>query len=613
MTSSRTRHPRAAASPSSEARAVAAPAPVRAEDGALLLLWLAVAFPLALRAALAFAPGMGLWGGSLLRFVAPVPGWILWTLAALALVPPLARRVQPALDALGDALPRHPVRAAIVWGLAGAALVASLPDRLRFLGDFLLRFGTAERALAPAGLFPQALPLDVLLHYTLPRAAGAALGLDVNVTARLLGALEAGALAALAIAFARVLGLRGAAACAAVALVTFGGYLGVFTGYAKAIAEMTVLTVAVAVLALAALRDPRARLPLGVCLALALILHRSALGLLPAAALAWAWAPRGATPTRAGRAATLAAAALPLVALAATLPRMIRTFVTMDPVHFTSGDLARQGGLFAALASPLHRADVASVVFLLSPLWLLVPVTLVTARAGGDDLRRRERLVLLALFAPWLVMLLFLHPPQGMFRDWDNFAPAGATLSLLAGWGAARTLEARPRGAWLGAPIAAGAAVPALLALLHAADLERGLARIEAWLAGPPARAIEERAKTWDFLGIRYAQLDRWDRSAQAMARAAQDAPSPRILLQWASAEQARGADRAAQAVYRRLLAAAPEERRGWYGLAFVSARLGDWEEARRAARELLRLAPGQPEATRLFEEIARRDSTDGP
>jgi hypothetical protein len=47
---------------------------------------------------------------------------------------------------------------------------------------------------------------------------------------------------------------RGAASVAASAVVLFGGYLGMFTGYGKAIAEVALLTAAVAVFGLRVIR-----------------------------------------------------------------------------------------------------------------------------------------------------------------------------------------------------------------------------------------------------------------------------------------------------------------------------------------------------------------------
>ncbi len=549
------------------------------------------------------------WGLDLLRFIAPAPGWTLWALAALALVPALSRHALPALEALGRALDRSAALAYGAWGAGAAALAWAFPDRLRLVGDFLLRFGTAERALKPSALFPQALPLDVLLHYRLARLLDVSLGMDVNTSARLLGALEAALLGVLAVAFARALALRGAVAVAASAVVLFGGYLGMFTGYGKAIAEVALLTAAVAVFGLRVIRAGGGLLAPGACVAVGLVLHRSTLGLLPALALCWAFALREPDArARWSRPAFLLAAALPLAALAVMLPRIVSTFATMDPVHFTPPEVRQQGGILVAMFADARPADLLAVVALLSPLALAAPG--VAAALAGRGAKWREGALLLALALPWLAMLLLIHPPQGMFRDWDNFAAAAVTLSLVTAWLVATVVREAPAWAWLCVPVALGAAAPSAQWLMHNADLERGLARVEAYLREAPARSEEERAKTWDFLGIRYAQLDRWDRSAEAMAHAAELAPSPRVLLQWASAEQARGNDAGAQEAYRRLLAVAPDEARGWYGLAFVSWRLGDWSECRRAARELLRLRPGNPQALEILEQVDRRDST---
>jgi tetratricopeptide (TPR) repeat protein len=223
-------------------------------------------------------------------------------------------------------------------------------------------------------------------------------------------------------------------------------------------------------------------------------------------------------------------------------------------------------------------------------------------RAGG--------LLLFSLALPWLAMLLLIHPPQGMFRDWDNFTAAAMALSLLTAWLVARVMEGAPRWTWLGVPVTLAALVPSLQWLIHEADLERGLVRVETYLRESPPRLEEERAKTWDFLGIRYAQLGRWDRSAAALKQAVEYAPSPRIVLQLASALQATGNDAGAQAAYRHLLTIAPTEARGWYGLAFVSLRRGDWAECRRAARELLRLEPGDDQALEMLKRTEGRDTT---
>lgn len=220
-------------------------------------LWFSLALLAMLRALFAFVPSMWAWGLDTLRFVAPIPGWTLWALSAVTLIPAVGRLFWRGLESTGRALERRPGLAYALSGIGGAALVWAFPDVVHFVGDFLIRDRSDDRPGAYAALFPQALPLDVFLHLQLPRMLSEWLSLDAALTARALGALEAGLLAMLGVGWGRALGLRGAVALAAGALVFFGGYLGVFTGYPKAAAELALLTVAMGVFGLRVLRDDR--------------------------------------------------------------------------------------------------------------------------------------------------------------------------------------------------------------------------------------------------------------------------------------------------------------------------------------------------------------------
>src|SRR5215831_6020619 len=137
---------------------------------ALLALAVTLALLVVLRGLLPLLPGMGFWSLNLHRFVAPWIGWSLWALAALALLPGFGRRLLPWWEVMGHAIEHRPALSMTVAALFGATLVWVFPDRVRFVGDFLLRQGTVEVAELPSVLFPQALPLDVFLHYTVPSA-----------------------------------------------------------------------------------------------------------------------------------------------------------------------------------------------------------------------------------------------------------------------------------------------------------------------------------------------------------------------------------------------------------------------------------------------------------
>jgi cytochrome c-type biogenesis protein CcmH/NrfG len=177
----------------------------------------------------------------------------------------------------------------------------------------------------------------------------------------------------------------------------------------------------------------------------------------------------------------------------------------------------------------------------------------------------------------------------------------------------AEVVALAPSWRWLTLAAALAVVGPTLQWLALDADADRGLARIERYLAEPPHRSDAERGRTWDFLGIRNAQLGRWDASAVAMAHAAETSPSPRVLLQWALAEQARGNASVARDVFRRVTEAAPGDARAWYGLAVESWNLGDYHECRRATERLEQLSPGSTEARQLFQSLEKVPTRDVP
>jgi tetratricopeptide (TPR) repeat protein len=564
-------------------------------------LWICLAALALLRLVFAWDPTMWAWGLSLLRFVEPIAGWALWLLSALALIPPLARAALPWARRAGESLaaggPGAYVLAAIV------ALMLSLqPDRLHLVGDFLLRSGTAERALHPDKLYPQALPLDVLLHYDLPRALADAARIPVDATARVLGALEGGALALLAVSIARTLEADGATTLAVTLVALAGGFLGLFTGYGKAVAELVLLSFGVAAAAIRVTRGDRpAGWSLALCVALGLFLHRSALALLPAAAYAWWRGWRNAPEAR--RPAALLPIALALAVVGLMLPRVVATMLRWDPVHFAPPQVTQQGGMLRAALQPLHLIDLAQVLGLMSP---LLPAGLWLAVSGERGAAKELGWIVLLVTLPWWPLLPLLHPPQGTFRDWDDFAPAGATLSL---WTAARlglALRARPRWQWLGVAAALGAMAPAEQWLAHQLDLRRGLDRVQAYLAGPPARPAAELGLTWDWLGIRAAQLSRWDLAAQSLSRAAETTPSPRVLSEWGLAERERGNEGHAQELFRRVTVLTPDDPNAWYRLAASSWRLGDYDECLRATLQLQRLKPDDETVTHMLDDLER-------
>jgi tetratricopeptide (TPR) repeat protein len=571
----------------------AAPLPAAPEPDAsraAIVLALGLAGLALLRAWATLAPGMGAWGVNHARFLAPLFGWPLWALAALALLPWIARPITPAFVRLGDMLADWPRLGATLAALAAAAFVLAFPDRLRFVGDFLLRQGTVEEAGRPGLLFPQALPLDVWLHVTLPTLLLHLGWLDANGAARAIGAIEAALLAVFTVALVRVLRLRGAAAIAVAATVWGSGALTMYTGYSKAFGELSLLTVAAAVFALDSHRRATVPLGLGVVLAIGLVLHRSAVGFALVWIVAWVlWALR---PDRAGdwkRPLTWLALVIPLSALVLLLPKIVATFLKWDAVHLTPAEVRQP-------------QDLANLLMVLAP---AVPALLAAGLVLGRGWpRRRELVLLLALVLPLAGVIPFIHPAQGLFRDWDDFTAAGAALAVLGAWIAGEILRGAPRFAWLAPAIALGSLVPAFQWVAVQSDLARGLARVDALVEGPPKREGPEWGNTWDYLGIRNFRLQRWDVSAEAFAHAAETSPSPRILRQWAFAESNRGDHAAAQRIFREMAKRNPDDYLGWSGLAQESSRLSDAPASREAAYQMLRLRPRDRDALILLQSI---------
>jgi len=582
-------------------------------DRAARVIWIALAVLAAARAIVPFSHTTWGWALSLQRFLDPFTGWGLWALAALALVPAVARRLAGAHAALGDGLASGWLWLAL-WMAFAAALVWLLPDRVRFVGDFLLRQGTVELAEKPAVLFPQALPLDVLLHYQLPLFLVNQAWTDPNTAGRLLGALEAALLAWLAVAFVRTLGLRGVAAAAVPDVIFFAGYLGMFTGYGKAMSELVLVNAAVGVFALRVVRTGRGLLPLGIAFALGVALHRSALSLAPVVALAWGfWLRANGFRALLRRPDAIAGLVIPIAALAVFLPRIIAAVLRFEGVHFMPAEVQTGGGIFRAALAGARPADFLNLLLVLSPLGIAIPFAI---GAYGRDLPRGRELVVLGTLAlPLVLVAPFIHPAQGLFRDWDDYASLGVALSMIAAWLVGESLRDARRHAWLGVAVTLGLAIPAIQWLAIHAETRRGQARVAAFVLEPPRRTDAERGKTWDYLGIVSYRAERWEDAAEAFAKAAETAPSPRILLEWAMSETNRGNLRKAQEVYRRHLKDQPESFFGWLGLGAVSIRLADTEEAgpqqeadvaeaRHAAGEVMKVQPGSPEAKRMQDYL---------
>jgi hypothetical protein len=386
-----------------------------------------------------------------------------------------------------------------------------------------------------------------------------------------------------------------------------------FTGFSKAFSEMCVLMAAAGVCGMAAVRGGRGLFTMGLVVAVGIGLHRSALGLLPALALVWGlWLARHGRAGAWRQPEVIAAASPPLLALLLVGPRIIDTVLHTDTaVHFTPPEVQAQGGVLTAMFARTRLLDMASLALLFTPLVIAAPFLAwrLAAAIGRQPGRWREPLVLVTMALPFLVMMAFIHPAQGTFRDWDDFAATGVATSLLTAWLVGETLRAARRFAWIAVAVALGVAVPAVQWLVVHADIDRGLARVRAFVLEPPPRPGVQRGTTWDYLGIRNYRLGRYAEAQEALARAVETTPSPRVLHEWALAATMAGDLRTAQRAYQLMLGRRPESAEGWLGLLAVSMRLRDVPEAKRAATELRKLEPAHPDARRALADIARYEA----
>jgi hypothetical protein len=554
----------------------------------------------ALRPLSALAPGSWGWGVDLGRWLPPGLAVSAWSMMMLALVPRAGRASSSLMAAATATLARHRAVTSLIVAVAAAASVWALDDRTHFLGDFALRTGTIERGADLRRLFPQAMPLDLLVHIRLPAVLSRVLQLQPATCQRALGALCSALLALAGIETARALEVRGAAAPAVAAAVWAGGYLSLCTGYGKGTAELTALVGLAAAAAFRALRDARALPQVALAAALAMGFHRAGILLVPLAVIALAIAPRGARARDRLLAIGLLAAALAILG-----PRTLDVLWRFDLPRHLAG--SRADGALPWLSGS-RILDLTNAAILLAPLWPLIPSLL----AIWAQTSRRERWMLSGLLLPALGLFLAVRPQQGVFRDLDVFAPAAVSLSAVTAFGVARFLASAPRRAALAPGIALAALVPTALWLYTTHHPEYSLPRIEAYASGPPPRSAVERASIWDFLGTRALAEYHAADAARAYARAADAAESPRLLYQWGTAEILLGDVARADSLFRRSVSRDSEFAPAWRGLASTASWIGDTLTCAEAERALARLDPAAPELSALRKFLNRARSPGG-
>jgi len=533
----------------------------------------------ALRTAACCLPTGWLWGVNFARDVSPALAWplmlALFAAVLAGLEPPRASR--PSSRTGLALMPAWP------WllGLALVLLLALVPDRQHFVGDFVIRVGILESRNGFERIFPQALPLDRALNHLLPIGLGRALHLETALVLRGLGLVEAVVLVMLSVRFARRLATSEGTAFLVALVLCCGGYATLFTGYSKPTTQVILCTIAVGTLGWEWVARGTGGLGLALATAFGLAIHRGGLPLIVAFVAAHLLArPGPAHSPPSVRVWRMLLFLLPLLVLAWEAPRLLDVIRGFDVrVNFVPAEVQEQGGMWRAAFAPLRLLDDVNALLLHAP---LAPLALVALAAAW---RSREGAFLLALVAAFVPVLLFVFLPLGPFRDYDSLGGAGASLALASAWAVARLPgaggERRPRG--LAVAVAASVVVPLLLMQVSLSDVDRGFTRAFAISQGPPRRSATQRASLLDWAGLRALNEDRYDIADQAFRELCRETPIPHALKLWGASALIVGETHEAEHAFTQLLAGSAADPVGWYGLWMSASLAGDTSVSRRA------------------------------
>jgi hypothetical protein len=548
-------------------------------------LVVALACTLALRVVASVLPGRWLWGGDLGRDLPPLAFALPLVACALLLWPVLARPVARALPGS----PRGTIVLGFLLALLAAALVWRFPDVVQFTGDSGMRHGAFATTDNPRELVPQAMPGDLAMHWALPRWMEAHAHWPAERTDRAIGAALAILNGLAALALARALKLTGAAALAVMAIAGWTGALALFSGYAKSLVELAVIVLAAAAALASVANGGGGLFALGALAAVAIVLHRAGLLLLPA----WIAAAVLTTRARGGRPGpALFLSALPIAGVLAWLgARLAGTLTGFDVQHHVTHLGSDPLTIAREAIGPARLLDDANLLL------LLVPVLPLCFALLGRTPRETSRpasaapLVAVALLLP-AALLLVLRPQQGVYRDWDMFAMAGVALAAWLAIALGERLARPGAAAWLAVPIALAAIAPSVQWLAHQSDADRAPARAHDLLVGPPARSGDERATGFDRLGLFYFFRGDAARASEACSLSVAAAPNPRTLAEWGMAETMRSSYALAQSHYVRAAELNPGFTLAWKGVAASSSALGDRAHVEQAVSALRRLEP---------------------
>lgn len=384
-------------------------------------------------------------------------------------------------------------------GLAGLALFAAFPVAHPLFGDSTGRLAEVEAAQAPP-LWPPEYANDTLLRYAFHHGIGQHLGWGASASYATLSAAWGGVFLAAAWTLARQLAADGAGRALLFGALASGGYALLFFGYVEVYGSVAALGLVLLACCVTYMRGGVGLwAPLVV---LALMGFHHILGLLPAPAVAWAWAVRRGWPERVDRAwrrrlPALIVAGSSAIGWAAYLwvrpTSAVPLAVPYSHIPYTLFDVA-------------HLADVANFHLLAAlPGWVALGMAVAVRCRNLRQAEGEKEAGVLWVAAGTTAALLFVVNPALGRLDWDLMS-LHAPLWVAAG---ALTLERASRQGCGGVAPGLALAVTAI-GLFHALPWiglqclpARAVAAVEAMSATDPHSAGHRAAK----LGVRLEDM----------------------------------------------------------------------------------------------------------
>ena len=561
------------------------------EPGSRRVVLVALAIGFGLRVLATWSPIPRAWGLDTFRH--QPPGWAagLVLLGALGFLPGAGARIESALDRLGAAWERAGLRAdAVVAALVGA-LLFTLRDPARFVGDAGARYAQLFTHASSTRIFPQATWLDRAVSIELPRAISR-LGFPEADAAQAVPALIGAFLTLVLLAFARAAGARRRELPGLAALLLCSAIPIHMAGYGKfGLLLLGIGLIAIGVVLLA--REGRGAIVLGAGAALAVLGHRS--GYLLAPAVAWALVRGSRSAITAGERRELAIGmALALGAAAIELPHALAAFAQIDRGAHLSGAFTRLG-VGGALTAPWSALQ---TLFYALPAWPAAAAALALARGRGSNGGRFGLApIALAAGAAMGLELVLIRGSQGEVRDWDMHLPAALTLGLMGG--VALIALGREGMRWV-APLTTSALAAAVaLWNIHAREPVT-YARVDRLLEQPALWTESERARAYDFIGMRALTLGVPAAAIPYLEAAIGIAPNPRYFSELGGALRLAGRPAEAAARYDEARRRDPAQADPWLGFGALALDRGDYRGALDCARRARSLEPERADAVEL-------------